>query len=56
MEKTDKGSWRFEVMTRPIKRKQVLSHMPRFEITSDMIPRGDQPDAINRLVAGIEAG
>ncbi len=30
--------------------------MPRFEIASDMRPRGDQPDAIDKLVKGIEAG
>ena len=30
--------------------------MPEFEVVSDFVPRGDQPRAIDELVAGLEAG
>jgi excinuclease ABC subunit B len=30
--------------------------MPRFELTSDFRPTGDQPDAIDKLVSGLETG
>ena len=30
--------------------------MPRFELVSDFAPAGDQPEAIDKLVAGLEAG
>ncbi|MDD2579918.1 MAG: DEAD/DEAH box helicase family protein, partial [Eubacteriales bacterium] len=30
--------------------------MNQFKVVSDMIPRGDQPEAINALVRGLNAG
>ena len=30
--------------------------MDRFELVSDFVPKGDQPAAIEALVAGLEAG
>ena len=37
-------------------KNQILKNSPPFEIVSDFLPNGDQPNAIDQLVDGINKG